>query len=223
MGAVRSGLQLFNLLLVFQSYSKTRGFLHGSGFLFLPGYPALKHTFAFDLTETSRSSAVGAGAPVWGLCLGLREGRRWGGAGLALPLEISQMKTAFERASLHPHTFSFDGVPRKGCRVIHRTSGLQALSVSTRDMARKWRLGSGVEATLIRRLIPRVCGLLRVRGTGRQQHRCQGVAVCRGAWLCPGGGTVGRGRGDILGAGLWAGGVVMCLGAWLCAGGGAVP
>ena len=44
-----------------------------------------------------------------------------------------------------------------------------------------------------------MCGLLRVRETGRPQHRCQGVAVCQG-------------RGCALGAGLWAGGVVMCQG-----------
>ena len=43
---------------------------------------------------------------------GVEMGRRWGGAGLALPLGILRMKMAFERASLQPHTFSADGVPK---------------------------------------------------------------------------------------------------------------
>lgn len=108
------------------------------------------------------------------------------------------MKMAFERASLHPHTFSADGVPRKGCNAIHRTLGLQALSVSTRDMATKWRLGSGIEATLIRGgCYPRWVDSRRLGGVGRH-------SIPAGVWPCV------RGRGHALRAGLWAGGVAVC-------------
>lgn len=120
------------------------------------------------------------------------------------------MKMAFERASLHPHTFSADGVPRKGCNAIHRTLGLQALSVSTRDMATKWRLGSGIEATLIRGgCYPRWVDSRRLGGVGRH-------SIPAGVWPCV------RGRGHALRAGLWAGGVAVCPGAWLCPEGGAM-
>ena len=50
-----------------------------------------------------------------------------------------------------------------------------------------------------------MCGFLRVRGSGQTQHRCQGVAVCQGAWLCPEDGAVDRGRSC-------AGGMTVCPG-----------
>ena len=48
-----------------------------------------------------------------------------------------------------------------------------------------------------------------------QDHCVGGVVVCPGAWPCPEGGAVDRGRGH-------AGGVVVYPGAWPCPEGGAV-